>query len=167
MMLTMMKGKIHRATCTGADLDYNGSITVDPVLLEAAGILEHEQVDVLDITNGNRLTTYAIRSKKRGSGEITINGAAAHLVKKGDLVIICAFVQMNPFRAKRHQPNVILVNAQNRIIGAEKASRPGKIAAPQVSAKAAAKPAAKKLAKPAAKKPAPKKPVAKKKPVKK
>ncbi len=166
MMLTMMKGKIHRATCTGADLDYNGSITVDPVLLEAAGILQHEQVDVLDITNGNRLTTYAIRSKKRGTGEITINGAAAHLVKKGDLVIICAYVQMNPFRAKRHQPNVILVDAKNQIVRADKASRPGKIAAPQVSAKAAAKPAAKKPAKPTLKKPVAK-PVAKKKPVKK
>jgi aspartate 1-decarboxylase len=135
MILTMMKGKIHRATCTGADLDYNGSITVDPVLLEAAGILEHEQVDVLDITNGHRLTTYAIRSKKRGSGEITINGAAAHLVKKGDLVIICAFCQMKPKAARTHTPKVVLVDARNRIATIDNASRPGKIGTHQVSAK--------------------------------
>lgn len=145
MILTMLKGKIHRATCTGADLDYNGSITIDPVLLEAAGILEHEQVDVLDITNGNRLTTYAIKSKKpRGSGEITINGAAAHLVKKGDLVIICAFCQMKPKAAAKHKPNVVLVDAKNRIASIEHKSRPGKISVTQVSAK---KPAATKKAK--------------------
>ena len=136
MILTMMKGKIHRATCTGADLDYNGSITVDPVLLEAAGILEHEQVDVLNITNGHRLTTYAIKSKKpRGSGEITINGAAAHRVKKGDLVIICAFARMKEKEAKKHKPSVVLVNAKNQIATIETKSRPGKIIAPQVSAK--------------------------------
>lgn len=146
MLLTLMKGKIHRATCTGADLDYNGSITVDPVLLEAAGILEHEQVDVLNITNGHRLTTYAITSKKRGGGEITINGAAAHLVKKGDLVIICAFCQMKPKAATSHKPKVVLVDAKNRIATVERASKPGKIVAPQVSAKPAAKKApAKKL----------------------
>lgn len=149
MLLTMMKGKIHRATCTGADLDYNGSITIDPDLLEAAGILEHEQVDVLDITNGNRLTTYAIRSKKRGSGEITINGAAAHLVKKGDLVIICAFMQMKPRQAEKHQPKVVLVDAKNRVATVENKSRPGRIIAPQVSAK---KPVKKQAARPAAKK---------------
>lgn len=143
MILTMMKGKIHRATCTGADLNYNGSITVDPVLLEAAGILEHEQVDVLDITNGNRLTTYAIKSKKpRGSGEITINGAAAHLVKKGDLVIICAFARMKEKEAKKHKPKVVLVNAKNQIATIENKSRPGKITAPQVRVK---KPVVKKI----------------------
>ena len=155
MILTMMKGKIHRATCTGADLDYNGSITVDPVLLEAAGILEHEQVDVLNITNGERLTPSAMGSKKRGSGEITIYGAAAHLVKKGHLVIICAFVQMKPKQAIKHQPKVVLVNAKNQIATIDNASRPGRISAPQVSAKRPA----------AAKKPAVKKPLAKKKPV--
>lgn len=126
MILTMMKGKIHRCVCTGADLNYNGSITVDPVLLEAAGILEHEQVDVLDITNGNRLTTYAIRSKKRGGGEITINGAAAHLVKKGDLLIICAFAQMKQKEAKKHKPRVILVDAKNQIAASARKSKGGK-----------------------------------------
>ncbi len=114
MILTMMKGKIHRVRCTGADLDYNGSITVDPALLEAAGILEHEQVDVLDITNGTRLTTYAIPSKKRGGGEVTINGAAAHLVKKGDLLIICAYAQMTAAEARKHKPKVVLVDAKNQ-----------------------------------------------------
>lgn len=132
MILTMLKGKIHRAVCTGADLNYNGSITVDPILLEAAGILVHEQVDVLDITNGTRLTTYAIASKKRGSGEITINGAAAHLVKKGDLLIICAYVQMKEKEAKKHQPKVILVDANNNVAKTARASAPGKHVQPKI-----------------------------------
>lgn len=126
MILTMMKGKIHRVKCTGADLHYNGSITVDPDLLDAAGILEHEQVDVLDITNGNRLTTYAIRSKKRGSGEVTINGAAAHLVKKGDLLIICCFAAMKEKEAQKHQPRVVLVDAKNKPAQVLRASEGGK-----------------------------------------
>lgn len=133
MMLTLLKGKIHRATCTGADLNYNGSITVDPLLLEAAGILEHEQVDVLNITNGERLTTYAIRSMKRGGGEITINGAAAHRVKKGDLLIICAFVTMKEKEAKKHKPKVVLVNARNQIATIEKKSRPGRVLTPPLA----------------------------------
>ncbi len=137
MILTMMKGKIHRCVCTGADLDYNGSITVDPVLLEAAGIMVHEQVDVLDITTGARLTTYAIASKKRGGGEITINGAAAHLVKKGDLLIICAYVQMKEKEAKKHQPKVILVDAKNQIAKSARASLPGKHVQPNLMKKPA------------------------------
>jgi aspartate 1-decarboxylase len=132
MLLTMMKGKIHRAVCTGADLNYNGSITVDPVLLKAAGILEHEQVDVLNITNGARLTTYAIKSKKVGGGEITINGAAAHLVKKGDLLIICAFVQMKAKAAAKHKPKVILVDAKNQIAKTARKSVGGKHAQPKL-----------------------------------
>ena len=139
MILTMMKGKIHRCTCTGADLDYNGSITVDPVLLEAAGILEHEQVDVLDIDNGARLTTYAIRSKKRGGGEITINGAAAHLVKKGHLLIICAYAQMKEKEAQKHQPRVILVDAKNQIAKASRKSTGGKHVQPALVKKKAVK----------------------------
>jgi aspartate 1-decarboxylase len=135
MILTMMKGKIHRCTCTGADLDYNGSITVDPVLLDAAGILAHEQVDVLDITNGARLTTYAIPSKKRGGGEITINGAAAHLVKKGDLLIICAYARMKEKEAKKHQPKVILVDAKNQIAKTSRRSVGGKHVQPPLVAK--------------------------------
>lgn len=132
MILTMMKGKIHRCTCTGADLDYNGSITVDPVLLEAAGILEHEQVDVLDINNGTRLTTYAIRSKKRGGGEVTINGAAAHLVKPGHKLIICAYARMKEKAAKKHRPRVILVDSHNRIANKSRKSEGGKYIAPKV-----------------------------------
>lgn len=156
MILTMMKGKIHRATCTGADLDYNGSITVDPVLLEAAGIIEHEQVDVLDITNGVRLTTYAIKSKKRGGGEITINGAAAHLVKKGDLLIICAYARMKEKEAKRHEPKVILVTSKNQVASADNASRPGKVVVPKKLTLKATAPKA------ATRKPAARKPVARK-----
>jgi aspartate 1-decarboxylase len=117
MILTLLKGKIHRATCTGADIAYNGSITVDPDLLEAANILVHEQVDVLDITNGARLTTYAIASKNRGQGEITINGAAAHLVNPGDLVIICAYCQLDAIEAAAHKPSIVLVDEKNRIAG--------------------------------------------------
>lgn len=139
MILTLMKGKIHRCVCTGADLNYNGSITVDPVLLEAAGILEHEQVDVLDITNGTRLTTYAIRSKKRGGGEITINGAAAHLVKKGDLLIICAYAQMKEKEAKKHKPRVILVDAKNQIAATARKSVGGKHVQPKLVRKAGKK----------------------------
>ncbi len=135
MILTMMKGKIHRCICTGADLDYNGSITVDPMLLEAAGILEHEQVDVLDITNGARLTTYAIRSKKRGSGEITINGAAAHLVKKGHLLIICAYAQMKEKEANKHQPKVILVDSKNHVAKTARKSASGKHVQPKLVVK--------------------------------
>lgn len=139
MILTMMKGKIHRVKCTGADLDYNGSITVDPDLLEAAGILEHEQVDVLDINNGARLTTYAIRSKKRGGGEVTINGAAAHLIKPGHLLIICAYAQMEEKKARKHQPKVILVDAKNRAARIDRASKPGKHVQPALVKKKAGK----------------------------
>ena len=93
MRRTLLHSKIHRATVTEADLDYEGSITVDPVLLEAADIREFERVDVLDITNGARLTTYTILGEP-GSGEICINGAAAHLVKPGDLVILVSYVDL-------------------------------------------------------------------------
>ena len=114
MLLTMMKGKIHRATVTGSDLNYEGSITVDPELLEASGILPHEQVDVLNINNGQRFTTYTIEAAERGKGDIVINGAAARLVQKNDLVIICAFAQMSPEEAKTFEPQVVLVNAANQ-----------------------------------------------------
>ena len=114
MILTMLKSKIHRATVTGCDIGYEGSITIDPVLLEAAGILPYEQVDVLDISNGARFTTYAIKSKKRGSGDMTVNGAAARLVQPGDLIIVCAYVQMSEAEARKHQPVVISVDAKNK-----------------------------------------------------
>jgi aspartate 1-decarboxylase len=114
MLLNMMKGKIHRATVTDADLEYEGSVTIDRELLDAAGILPHEAVDVLDITNGARLTTYTLEAPA-GSGVVCINGAAAHLVKKGDLVILVAYALMDPLEARAFQPAVVLVDDKNRI----------------------------------------------------
>ena len=114
MMLTLLKSKIHRATVTQADLNYNGSISIDTDLMKASGILPFEQVDVLDITNGARITTYAIEAPA-GSGTITINGAAAHLVNVGDLVIICAYASMSPEEAKKFEPTIILVDEKNRV----------------------------------------------------
>ena len=114
MILTMLKAKLHRATVTRADLHYEGSITIDSALMEAANLLPNEQVDVLDITNGARLTTYVIPGP-RNSGEIGINGAAAHLVSPGDRVIICAYSQMNEQEAKNFQPAIILLDEKNRI----------------------------------------------------
>jgi len=114
MMIQMLHTKIHRATVRQTDLDYVGSITIDQDLLDAAGILVHEQVDVLNITNGNRFTTYAI-SGQRGSGIIGINGAAAHLTDMGDLVIICAYRSYTAEQAKQHTPTVIIVDEHNTI----------------------------------------------------
>lgn len=114
MILTMMKGKIHRATVTQADLEYEGSVTIDTTLLQAANILPHEQVDVYNITNGERFTTYAITAPA-GSGVICVNGAAAHLVAPGDKVIICAYATMDALEAEQHTPAVVLVDEQNRI----------------------------------------------------
>lgn len=114
MMLTLLKSKLHRATVTQADLDYEGSITIDKDLIEQGNFLLNEQVDVLNITNGNRLTTYVIEGE-RGSGIIGINGAAAHLVGTGDLVIICAYAQMDENHAKQHTPTVLLLDENNRI----------------------------------------------------
>jgi len=115
MMLTLLKAKIHRATVTECDLHYEGSITIDPILLEKSGILPYEQVDVLNITNGTRFTTYAIKSKKPGDGEIQVNGAAARLVQKGDLVIICSYASMSEAEAKKYKPTVVLVDKHNKI----------------------------------------------------
>ncbi len=112
MILTMLKSKIHRATVTQCDLHYEGSITVDEDLLNQANILPHEQVDVLNINNGSRFTTYAIQGE-RGSGIIGINGAAARLAQKGDLIIICAYATMDETEAKDFTPNVLLMNDKN------------------------------------------------------
>ena len=114
MLLTMLKGKIHRATVTDANLEYVGSVTIDSKLLDASGILPHEAVDILDITNGARITTYALAGPA-GSGMICVNGAAAHLVHKGDLVILCAYAQMEPAEAEVFEPTVVLVDEANRI----------------------------------------------------
>lgn len=111
----MLKSKLHRATVTQAELEYEGSITIDRDLIEAAGFLLNEQVDVLDITNGARLTTYIIEGE-RGSGIIGINGAAAHLINKGDQVIICSYAQMSQEAAQTHKPTALLVDEHNKII---------------------------------------------------
>lgn len=115
MLRTMFTGKIHRATVTHADLDYVGSVTVDLDLLEAADILPGQQVQIVDVTNGARLETYTIPGE-RGSGVIGINGAAAHLVTAGDLVILMAYAQMDTDEARTHQPHVVHVDASNRIV---------------------------------------------------
>ena len=112
MHLSMLKAKIHRATITQTDLHYEGSITIDEALLERSGILPYEQVDILNINNGNRFTTYAIKGE-RGSGIIGINGAAARLAQTGDLVIICAFAQFTPEEAPHHSPTIVFVNEKN------------------------------------------------------
>ncbi|MER2599583.1 MAG: aspartate 1-decarboxylase [Caldilineales bacterium] len=114
MLRQMLLGKIHRAVVTGADVNYVGSITVDPVLLEASGILPYERVQVVDVENGARLETYTIPGKP-GQGEIQLNGAAARLVAVGDHVIIMAYTLMNDDEAAAHRPKVVLVGENNRI----------------------------------------------------
>lgn len=116
MLRTLLNGKIHRATVTGADLHYIGSITLDPILMEAANILPFERVQVVDINNGNRLETYVIEGE-RGGGVVQLNGAAAHLVKVGDLVIIMSYVQIEAAAAPNWQPHVVLVDEHNQIDG--------------------------------------------------
>lgn len=112
MQLTLLKAKIHRATVTMADLNYEGSISIDTDLLAASGILIHEKVDVLNINNGERFTTYAIPAQA-GSGAIQVNGAAARLVQVGDPVIIISYASMNEEEAKKFQPKVVLVDEKN------------------------------------------------------
>ena len=109
----MFTSKIHRATVTGADVDYEGSVTIDRDLLDAAGILEWEEVHVWDVTNGARLSTYAIAGE-RGSGDICINGAAAHLIHPRDLVIICAYAQFDDGELAGFRPLVVHVDEHNR-----------------------------------------------------
>lgn len=115
MNRTLLAGKIHRATVTQADLHYVGSITIDRELMESADIVEGEQVHVVDITTGARLVTYAITGAP-GSGVIGINGAAAHLISPGNLVIIMSFVQVEEAQRSRHQPRVVHVDSRNRIV---------------------------------------------------
>jgi aspartate 1-decarboxylase len=111
----MIQGKIHRATVTSADLNYVGSVTIDADLLDAAGILEGQQVDISDIANGQRLTTYTIAGE-RGSGVLRLNGAAARLVSVGDLVIVMAYAQVPESRLPSWRPKVVFVDAANRIV---------------------------------------------------
>lgn len=116
MLRTMLTGKIHRATVTQADLHYVGSVTVDADLLDAAGLLAGEQLAIVDITNGARLETYCIPGP-RGSGVIGINGAAAHLVHPGDLVILIAYGMLDDAEARAHVPRIVHVDADNAIVG--------------------------------------------------
>jgi aspartate 1-decarboxylase len=115
MRRTLFKSKIHRATVTHADLDYEGSVSIDQDLLDAAGILEYEAVHVWNITRGTRLQTYAINGE-RGSGIICINGAAAHLNRPGDLVILATFAEMEEVEARAWKPTVVLVDRDNKIV---------------------------------------------------
>jgi aspartate 1-decarboxylase len=115
MQRIMLKSKIHRATVTGADLHYEGSVTIDRDLLDAADIVSYEKVAVWNVTNGNRLETYAIEGE-RGSGVICLNGAAARLVAPRDLVIIASFVNMDNEAAIAHKPKLVFVDEQNRML---------------------------------------------------
>jgi len=114
MTITLLKGKIHRAIVTQAELDYIGSITIDAALLKEAGIMEYERVQVADVNNGNRLETYVIAGEEN-SGVICLNGAAAALVEVGDKVIIMSYADMTPEEAQKHRPNVVFVDENNRI----------------------------------------------------
>lgn len=114
MTVTMLKGKIHRAIVKQAELNYVGSITVDPELMEAAGIYEYELVQIVDVENGNRFETYTIAGEP-GSGMICLNGAAARQVQVGDHVIIMCYCQMTPEEVKKHKPKVVFVDDENKI----------------------------------------------------
>lgn len=113
MTIEMLKGKIHRATVVQAELDYVGSITVDEDLMDAAGLIEYEKVQIVDVNNGNRFETYVIAGE-RGSGMICLNGAAARCVTVGDRIIIMAYAQMTPEEAKAHKPAVVFVDENNK-----------------------------------------------------
>jgi aspartate 1-decarboxylase len=112
----MMKSKLHRATVTETNLDYEGSLTIDTDLLEAADILPHEQIHVWDVTNGTRLITYALPGD-RGSGTMCVNGAGAHLIKTGDVIIIATFAELEDAEARLHQPRVVFLGTANKITG--------------------------------------------------
>lgn len=125
MVLNMLKGKIHRATVTQAEVDYIGSITIDQDLMDAAGILEYEKVQVADVERGTRLETYVI-SGEPGSGVICLNGAAAHLVTPGDKVIIMCYAQMTPEEAHESKPRVVFVDEDNKIARLTRYERHGR-----------------------------------------
>ena len=118
MLRTMLKSKVHRATVTGADVDYVGSITLDADLMDAADLLEGELVAVLDVTNGARLETYVIPGPA-GSGTVQLNGAAAHLIHPGDVVIVVAYAQMDEAEARTCRPAIVFVDDRNRIVPPE------------------------------------------------
>lgn len=115
MQLHMLKCKLHRACVTHAELDYDGSCAIDSKLLELAGILEFEQIDIYNITNGERFTTYAIQAEP-GSGIISVNGAAAHRARVGDRVIICAYGMMDSTAARTYKPRLVYLDEKNRVV---------------------------------------------------
>lgn len=121
---SLFKSKIHRATVTHADVAYEGSVTVDADLLNAADILPHEEVHLWNVTRGTRLATYALEGE-RGSGVVCVNGAAAHLCQPGDLVIIATFAQVYEIDARSHRPTVVLVDEKNRIKQSHAVEIPG------------------------------------------
>lgn len=114
MHLTLLKAKLHRACVTHAELDYEGSCAIDGELLDAAGILDYEQIQIYDVTNGERFTTYAIRAEE-GSRIISVNGAAAHKATVGDRVIICAYAGLDAAEAASHKPKLVYLDEHNRI----------------------------------------------------
>ena len=124
MQRRMFWSKIHRATITHADLHYEGSCTIDVDLMDAADILPHEQVQVLNVNNGERFDTYAIRGE-RGSGVVCLNGPAARLAHVGDLVIILTYAEMEPEELRKHTPKVVMVNEENRIVRPAPAGKSG------------------------------------------
>lgn len=126
MLLQMLKGKIHRAVITQAELSYVGSITIDEALLEAAGILEYEKVLVVDVDNGSRFETYTIAGE-RNSGIICLNGAAARCVSTGDKVIIMSFCEMDSKEAEQHKPTVVFVDENNAVISVTHYEKHGKL----------------------------------------
>ncbi|HEX2668799.1 MAG TPA: aspartate 1-decarboxylase [Gammaproteobacteria bacterium] len=115
MQVTLLKAKLHRARVTHAELDYEGSCAIDSQLLDTAGMLDYEQIQIYNVTNGERFTTYAMRAEP-GSGVISINGAAAHRAKPGDIIIICAYCQMNAAEAMNHKPRLIYLNEHNKVM---------------------------------------------------
>ena len=126
MILTMLKSKIHRAVVTEANVDYVGSITIDKSLLEVSGILEYEKVSVVDVTNGARIETYTIAGEP-GSGVVCLNGAAAKLINKGDVVIIMAYAQMDADEAEGYKPKVVFVDSENKVTSVKNYEKHGAI----------------------------------------
>lgn len=138
MQRTLMKSKLHRATVTQADLHYMGSLTLDPDLMELADLVAHERVQVVDVTNGARLETYVITGE-RGSGEVCVNGAAAHLVHPGDTVIVISYATYDRDEVDGHEPRVVLCDAANRgrLAGPEQPATRAEPDAPPATAGAA------------------------------
>ena len=123
MMIRILKSKLHRATVTSTHLDYEGSCAIDSALLDAAEISEYEMIHIYNLNNGERFTTYAIKSE-RGSGEITLNGAAAHKGKKNDLIIICTYVDILRKEVKKHSPKLVYFKKNSNVVDKIKSSIP-------------------------------------------